>query len=186
MCLGLRMRLDIPACLRTRTPHIGEYATKTNAIRTHRQTPATPGNGRWQAFDDGSSLRAFTGRDLIRTSSQALVSLARFCCRQLRTVRSGVVHHRTTVFLDVVGTGLLLLGRSAVLLLLGHGSGGDRQRQQSSYEESFTHCVPLFLRQRFQTRIAHGISGQTISKAAADCSTQKRWQMRPNLRRPSP
>src|SRR5215469_10585029 len=50
----------------------------------------------------------------------------------------GLIHHRSAIFLHVVRAGLLLLRRSAVLLLLSNRPAGDRQRQQSGYQERFT------------------------------------------------
>jgi hypothetical protein len=135
---------DIPACFsELRQPHIGEYVTKTNAIRAPRQTPAASRNGRRQAFEDGflRLLLTVIGQDLITSLGQ----LGAILLQAAQNDEVGVVHHRTAEFLDVVGAGLLLLRRSATLLLLGDGPAGDRQRQQSGYQESFTHCVPLIL-----------------------------------------
>ena len=57
----------------------------------------------------------------------------------------GFIHDGTTVFLDIPRARLLLLRRSAMLLLLGHGSAGNGQRQQSDYQRKFTHRVPFIL-----------------------------------------
>src|SRR5258705_9988756 len=46
-----------------------------------------------------------------------------------------LVDHRAAVLLDVAGTGLLLLRRSAALLLLGEGFRRSRDRQQGECEE---------------------------------------------------
>jgi hypothetical protein len=141
-------------------PHIGEYATKTNAFRTHKQKArralewAPAGFPKWLL------------RLLLAVINQNLI--ARLCqlgAVLLQAVQNGevvLVHHCTAEFLNVMGAGFLLLGRSA-MLLLGHCAGGDRQRQQSGYEERFTHCVPLFLRQKIPTRMANGISGADYS-----------------------
>jgi hypothetical protein len=102
-----------------------------------------PGNGRRQAFE-GDFLRlllAVIGQDLITS----LGELGAILLQAAQNDEVGVVHHSTAEFLDVVSAGLLLLRRSAALLLLGDGPAGDRQRQQSGYQESFTHCVPLIL-----------------------------------------
>ena len=58
-----------------------------------------------------------------------------------------LIHDGTTIFLNIVSTGLLLFGRATTLLLLrllGDGPSGDRQRQQGYYQEKVTHRVPLF------------------------------------------
>jgi hypothetical protein len=86
-------------------------------------------------------LLAVIGQDLIAS----LGELGAILLQAAQNDKVGVVHHRTAEFLDVVSAGLLLLWRSAALLLLGDGPAGDRQRQQSGYQESFTHCVPLIL-----------------------------------------
>src|SRR6185436_19629190 len=54
-----------------------------------------------------------------------------------------MVDHRTAELLHVTGAGLLLLRRSAALLL-GEGSGRSRDRQQGECEEKFTHRIPSF------------------------------------------
>jgi hypothetical protein len=125
-----------------RQPHIGEYVTKTNAIRAHRRRPAAPWNERRRAFEEGflRLLLTVIGQDLITS----LGELGAILLQAVQNDEVGVVHHRTAEFLDVVSAGLLLLRRSATLLL-GDGPAGDRQRQQSGYQESFTHCVPLIL-----------------------------------------
>ena len=142
--------------LAERKPHIGEYATKTNAIRAPRQTPAAPGNGRRQAFEGGSLgvLLAVIDQDLIAGLGQLGAIL-------LKAIQNGevrFVHDGTAKFLNVVSAGLLLLRRSAMLLLLGDGRTRDRQRHQSDYQERSIHRVPLFFRQKFPAPIAHGIS----------------------------
>jgi hypothetical protein len=126
-----------------RQPHIGEYVTKTNAFNDPRQTPAAAGNGRRQAFEGGflRLLLAVTDEDLIAGLGQ----LGTILLKAAQNGKVGFVHDRTAVFLHIMGTGFLLLGRSAVCLLLGHSPGRDRQRQQSGDEERFTHCVPLIL-----------------------------------------
>ena len=85
-------------------------------------------------------LLAVIGQDLITS----LGELGAILLQAAQNDKVGVVHHRAAEFLDVVSAGLLLLRRSATLLL-GDGPAGDRQRQQSGYQESFTHCVPLIL-----------------------------------------
>jgi len=85
-------------------------------------------------------LLAVIGQDLITS----LGELGAILLQAAQNDEVGVVHYRTAEFLDVVSAGLLLLRRSATLLL-GDGPAGDRQRQQSGYQESFTHCVPLIL-----------------------------------------
>lgn len=165
--MGFRMRRISGMLSELRQPHIGEYATKTNAIRAHRRRPAAPWNGRRRAFEEGflRLLLTVTDKDLIAGLGQLGPVL-------LQAVQNGdvaVVHHRTAEFLNVMGTGFLLLGRSAVLLLLGHSPGRNRQRQQGGNEERFTHCVPLILTAEiltteiFLTRIARGISGADYS-----------------------
>jgi hypothetical protein len=147
-------------------PHIGEYTTKTNAIRTPKQGEAAPGEQGRPDFES-SALRV-----LLAVVDQNLVAgLGQLGAVLLQAVQDnevGLSHHRTAELLHVVSAGLLLLRRPAVLLLLGNGCAGDRKRQQSGYQESLTHCVPLFLQQGFQP---DGISGQTIQIAkAADCT----------------
>jgi hypothetical protein len=126
-----------------RQPHIGEYVTKTNAIRAHRQRPAAPWNGLRRAFEEGflRLLLAVTDQNLIAGLGQ----LGAILLQAVQNDEVGVVHHRTAEFLNVMGTGFLLLDRSAMLLLLGHSPGRNRQRQQGGNEERFTHCVPLIL-----------------------------------------
>jgi hypothetical protein len=55
-----------------------------------------------------------------------------------------LVDHRTAELLHVAGTGLLLLSRSAALLLLGKGFRRSRDGQQGECEEKFTHRIPSF------------------------------------------
>src|SRR5271169_3352136 len=58
-----------------------------------------------------------------------------------------LIHDGTTIFLNIVSTGLLLLRCAATLLrrrLLGDSPGGSRQRQQRDYQEKVTHRVPFF------------------------------------------
>src|SRR3569832_1035684 len=113
--------------------------------------------------DIAGLLLAVVGQNLVAGFGQ----LGSVLLQAVQNDKVVLIHHRAAEFLNVVGTGLLLFRRSAVLLLLGHGSGRDRQRQQSSYQESFTHCVPLFLRQRFRTRLALGVGRQTTQPATA-------------------
>ena len=156
--MGFRMRRISGMLSELRQPHIGEYVTKTNAIRAHRRRPAAPWSGRRRAFEEG-----FLGLLLTVTDKDLIAGLGQLGAKLLQAAENGevaIVHYRPAVSLNVRGTGPVLLGRSAVLLLLGHRSGRDRQRQQSSYEESLTHCVPLFLRQRFRTRIVIASAGR--------------------------
>ena len=141
--MGFRMRRISGMLSELRQPHIGEYVTKTNAIRAHRRRPAAPWNGRRRAFEEGflRLLLTVIGQDLITS----LGELGAILLQAVQNDEVGVVHHCTAEFLDVVSAGLLLLRRSAALLLLGDGPAGDRQRQQSGYQESFTHCDPLIL-----------------------------------------
>jgi hypothetical protein len=141
--MGFRMRRISGMLSELRQPHIGEYATKTNAIRAHRRRPAAPWNGRRRAFEEGflRLLLTVTDKNLIAGLGQ----LGPVLLQAVQNDEVGVVHHRTAEFLNVMGTGFLLLGRSAVLLLLGHSPGRNRQRQQGGNEERFTHCVPLIL-----------------------------------------
>jgi hypothetical protein len=100
-----------------------------------------PGTGRRQAFE-GDFLRlllAVIGQDLITS----LGELGAILLQAAQNDEVGVVHYRTAEFLDVVSAGFLLLRRAAALLL-GDGTGRDRQRQQGDYQDQFTHRVPLF------------------------------------------
>ena len=96
-------------------PHIGETAGKTNAIRRHEQAPATPGKWAVTGFDRYLGLLLpVVGQNLVAGLGQ----LGTVLLKAVQNDEVAVIHHRATVFLHVVGTGLLLLGRSAVLLLL--------------------------------------------------------------------
>ena len=64
-----------------------------------------------------------------------------------------LVDDRAAVLLDVAGTGLLLVCRSAALLLLGEGPGRSRERQQGECEEKFTHRIPSFQQQESSSPI---------------------------------
>src|SRR6476469_9588831 len=99
-----------------------------------------------------------------------------------------LVDDRAAVLLDVAGTGLLLVRRSAALLLLGEGSGRSRERQQGECEEKFTHRIPSFRQQESSSPICDEASPERILfgwRAPRNAATSRRqaWQMRPNLRR---
>ena len=101
-----------------REPHIGEYAAKTNAIWGHRPMPPRPAN------DAGNGPCATVnrcGRGLLPVAFQHLVAGR----RDLRTIllqagqdgEIALIDHRAAEALHVTGASLLLLRRSAALLL---------------------------------------------------------------------
>jgi hypothetical protein len=50
-CFGALHASNMPPCFMELKPHIGEYATKTNAIRKCGQSLPRPANGGRQAFE---------------------------------------------------------------------------------------------------------------------------------------
>src|ERR1700676_3385950 len=99
-----------------------------------------------------------------------------------------LIDDRTAEALNVARTSRLLLRSSAALLLLGEGTGGKRQRQQGECYEKFLHRVPSSDGREFQPE-SHMASRDRLFRLqmprTAATSDQKRWQMRPNLRRPA-
>jgi hypothetical protein len=97
-----------------------------------------------------------------------------------------LVDHGAAETLHVAGTRLLLLRRAAALLL-GEGVLGDGGRQQSECEEKFTHRIPSFRQQNPVPELRFGITGRIWwdgrRRVAQQRRKNKRWQMRPNLRR---
>src|ERR1700758_1247024 len=107
---GLLMHRTCRHACGTYMPHIGETAGKTNAIRRHEQAPATPGKWAVTGFDRYLGLLLpVVGQNLVAGLGQ----LGTVLLKAVQNDEVAVIHHRATVFLHVVGTGLLLLGRSA-------------------------------------------------------------------------
>ena len=75
-----------------------------------------------------------------------------------------LIDDRTTVLLDVAGTGLLLVRCSATLLLLRECClRRDRDRQQGESQERFTHRIPSFRQQETLFPIcAFGFAGTDL------------------------
>jgi hypothetical protein len=107
-------------------PHIGEYATKTNAISGYGHAPNRASKRGAVGFRIKllGFLLTVIGQDLIA----GLGELGTNLLQAVQNDEVGIVHHRAAKFLNVVSAGLLLLRRSAALLLLGDGPTGDRQR----------------------------------------------------------
>jgi hypothetical protein len=116
-------------------PHIGEYVTKTNAFADDRPAPNGPpqraGGGPFDEMVFGERLLAVTHQDLIAGMGQ----LGAILLQAAQNGQIRFVHDGAAVLLNVVSTSLLLLRRSTTLLLLGQRRAGNRQRQQSGYQE---------------------------------------------------
>jgi len=114
-----------------RRPHIGEYDTKTNANGDLSQISIT--------FEIGRKIgRSRLQPPLLPVIHQNLIAgrgeLGAVLLQAGQNGQVTLVHDGSTIFLNIVGAGLLFLRRAASLLLwLGNGPGG--QRQQREYQD---------------------------------------------------
>src|SRR4051794_10611023 len=137
-----RARLEQRHTGRSREPHIWEIRGQNQCYLAtsakHRARPELTRRGPASAFN---SVRA----ELLTVVGQHLA--AGF--RQLRTIllkarqndEVALVHQRSAKPRHVARARLLLIGRTATLLL-GNGAGRDRYSQQRKRKEKFSHCVP--------------------------------------------
>jgi hypothetical protein len=107
-----------------RRPHIGEYATKTNAFCDCSQAPTAV------KFGESRSAAAIVMRAvLLPVVSQDLITgLGQFGTMLLKASEDGevaLIHHQAAEALDIARACLLLF-RCTASLLLGVGSGGHR------------------------------------------------------------
>ena len=111
-----------------REPHIGEYRAKTNAIYNFPYTPRAPDRAyeRLPAADGGykRALLPVVLEHLIANGGQ----LGPIFLKTGQNDEIALVDHGATEALNVSRASLLLFGRAAaLLLLLGEGSGGNRE-----------------------------------------------------------
>src|ERR1700686_3225042 len=109
-----------------RRPHIGEYATKTNAIRDCWQTPTAAKSSRSQGLqrrlpDARAVLLPVVSQHLIAGPGQ----LGTILLKASQNREIALIDHRAAKALDVARASPLLLRRAAALLL-GEGPGGHR------------------------------------------------------------
>ena len=106
--------------------HIGEYATKTNALCDCSQTPAAVKLSELQA----AAAIIGWGCVLLPVGSQhQIAGLGQFGTMLLKASQDSevaLIHHQSAVALDVARASLLLFRCTATLLLLGDGPGGHR------------------------------------------------------------
>jgi hypothetical protein len=131
----------LPLMLPDRTPHIGEYGFKTNAIgdgaRSGRAGPLLV-----QAAGEIADAKCGLLAVVLQHHVTSLGQLGAVLLQAGENSEVALIDHRTAVTLNITGTGRLLLGRSAALLR--DGGGGDRQGQQDQSQERFVHSVPSF------------------------------------------